>query len=140
MTPAFNHPLHPTPAAALTTNNAGAGPPEAGGNSPAAAPPPRRGSKAKAHTNNAGAGFRQPPQRDPIFRDAKVLLFWCDQQQKEYWLGIPLCRHREGMLNLANGLTVYRVLISASGHGAARGVISNLMLITQSIPFRRSLR
>src|SRR5699024_5830271 len=24
-----------------------------------------------------------PPQRDPIFRDAKVLLFWCDQQQKE---------------------------------------------------------
>src|SRR5699024_5986724 len=33
--------------------------------------------------NNAGAGFRQPPQRDPIFRDAKVLLFWCDQQQKE---------------------------------------------------------
>ena len=25
----------------------------------------------------------QPPQRDPIFRDAKVLLFWCDQQQKE---------------------------------------------------------
>ena len=44
-------------------------------------------------TNNAGAGFRQPPQRDPIFRDAKVLLFWCDQQQKEHWLDIPLCRH-----------------------------------------------
>ena len=35
----------------------------------------------------------QPSQRDPIFRDAKVLLFWCDQQQKEYWLDIPLCRH-----------------------------------------------
>ena len=33
--------------------------------------------------NNAGAGFHQPPQRDPIFREAKVLLFWCDQQQKE---------------------------------------------------------
>ena len=44
-------------------------------------------------TNNAGAGFRQPPQRDPIFRDAKVLLFWCDQQQKEYWLDTPFCRH-----------------------------------------------
>ena len=25
----------------------------------------------------------RPPQRDPIFRDAKVLLFWCDQQQKD---------------------------------------------------------
>src|SRR5699024_3764895 len=35
----------------------------------------------------------QPPQRDPIFRDAKVLLFWCDQQQKEHWLGIPFCCH-----------------------------------------------
>ena len=34
----------------------------------------------------------RPPQRDPIFRDAKVLLFWCDQQQKEYG-SIPLCRH-----------------------------------------------
>ena len=35
-------------------------------------------------TNNAGASlYSRPPQRDPIFRDAKVLLFWCDQQQKE---------------------------------------------------------
>ena len=51
---------------------------------------PRRAGES---TNNAGAGFRQPPQRDPIFRDAKVLLFWCDQQQKEHWLDIPLCRH-----------------------------------------------
>ena len=34
-------------------------------------------------TNNAGPAFRPTPQRDPIFRDAKVLLFWCDQQQKE---------------------------------------------------------
>ena len=25
--------------------------------------------------NNAGAGFRQPPQRDPIFRDAKFFCF-----------------------------------------------------------------
>ena len=33
--------------------------------------------------NNAGPAFRPTPQRDPIFRDAKVLLFWCDQQQKE---------------------------------------------------------
>ena len=36
----------------------------------------------------------RPPQRDPIFRDAKVLLFWCDQQQKEsLFSSIPLCRH-----------------------------------------------
>ena len=30
-----------------------------------------------------GQPYSRPPQRDPIFRDAKVLLFWCDQQQKE---------------------------------------------------------
>ena len=39
-----------------------------------------------------GQPYSRPPQRDPIFRDAKVLLFWCDQQQKEYG-SIPLCRH-----------------------------------------------
>ena len=39
-----------------------------------------------------GRPYGRPPQRDPIFRDAKVLLFWCDQQQKEYG-SIPLCRH-----------------------------------------------
>ena len=44
--------------------------------------------------NNAGASlYSRPPQRDPIFRDAKVLLFWCDQQQKEHWLDIPFCCH-----------------------------------------------
>ena len=41
----------------------------------------------------AEGGLRRPPQRDPIFRDAKVLLFWCDQQQKEYWLDTPFCCH-----------------------------------------------
>ena len=59
-------------------------------------PPPFRTARRGGgfvRNNNAGAGFRQPPQRDPIFRDAKVLLFWCDQQQKEHWLGIPFCRH-----------------------------------------------
>ena len=40
-----------------------------------------------------GQPYSRPPQRDPIFRDAKVLLFWCDQQQKEHWLDIPFCCH-----------------------------------------------
>ena len=40
----------------------------------------------------------RPPQRDPIFRDAKVLLFWCDQQQKEYWFYSSLPPHRMGVL------------------------------------------
>ena len=47
--------------------------------------------EAKAGHRNPGGRYKQcggqpysrPPQRDPIFRDAKVLLFWCDQQQKE---------------------------------------------------------
>ncbi|WP_204245671.1 hypothetical protein, partial [Faecalibacterium sp. An58] len=47
---------------------------------------------AKAGGTQKQCGGRlcsRPPQRDPIFRDAKVLLFWCDQQQKEYG-SIPL--------------------------------------------------
>ena len=47
----------------------------------------------RPHTKQCGGRpYGRPPQRDPIFRDAKVLLFWCDQQQKEYG-SIPLCRH-----------------------------------------------
>ena len=43
-----------------------------------------KGWRAGLDINNAGASlYSRPPQRDPIFRDAKVLLFWCDQQQKE---------------------------------------------------------
>ena len=42
-----------------------------------------RSATERGATNNAGPAFRPTPQRDPIFRDAKVLLFWCDQQQKE---------------------------------------------------------
>ena len=53
-----------------------------------------KGWRAGLDINNAGASlYSRPPQRDPIFRDAKVLLFWCDQQQKEHWLDIPFCRH-----------------------------------------------
>ena len=51
-------------------------------------PPTRAGEVARraGEGNNKQCGgqpFGRPPQRDPIFRDAKVLLFWCDQQQKE---------------------------------------------------------
>ena len=45
-----------------------------------------------------GPAYGRPPQRDPIFRDAKVLLFWCDQQQKEYWFYSSLPPHRMGVL------------------------------------------
>ena len=41
-----------------------------------------KGWRAGLDNNNAGASL-SADQRDPIFRDAKVLLFWCDQQQKE---------------------------------------------------------
>ena len=61
----------------------------------------RRRPKQKQGTATRGVRYKQcggqpysrPPQRDPIFRDAKVLLFWCDQQQKEYWLDTPFCCH-----------------------------------------------
>ncbi|WP_206393111.1 hypothetical protein, partial [Faecalibacterium sp. An121] len=48
----------------------------------------KTGRTQKARPKQKQCGGRlcsRPPQRDPIFRDAKVLLFWCDQQQKEYW-------------------------------------------------------
>ena len=38
--------------------------------------------------NNAGAGFRQPPQRDPIFRDAKFFCFGAINNRRNYWWGI----------------------------------------------------
>ena len=43
--------------------------------------------------NNAGAGFRQPPQRDPIFRDAKFFCFGAINNRRNDWLGIPFCCH-----------------------------------------------
>ena len=51
-------------------------------------PPTRAGEVARragegSNKQCGGQPFGRPPQRDPIFRDAKVLLFWCDQQQKE---------------------------------------------------------
>ena len=71
--------------------------------------------------NNAGAGLRRPPQRDPIFRDAKVLLFWCDQQQKELLVRYFLFAvTSDGCVpGPANGLMVYKPLISAR-YGAPR--------------------
>ena len=50
-------------------------------------PPTRAGEVARrageGNKQCGGQPFSRHPQRDPIFRDAKVLLFWCDQQQKE---------------------------------------------------------
>ena len=54
---------------------------------------PPQGRRGQQQTMRRPVPKNQPPQRDPIFRDAKVLLFWCDQQQKEHWLDIPFCCH-----------------------------------------------
>ena len=50
-------------------------------------PPTRAGEVARRAGVRRPVPKNQPPQRDPIFRDAKVLLFWCDQQQKELLVG-----------------------------------------------------
>ena len=79
--------------------------------------------------NNAGAGFRQPPQRDPIFRDAKVLLFWCDQQQKEYWLDTPLCRHSKRVVPTDRPSLEPIGSYINPGYGATGTAISNFYLV-----------
>ena len=75
-----------------------------------------------------GRPYGRPPQRDPIFRDAKVLLFWCDQQQKEYG-SIPLCRHIGWVfypsVQVVSGTRP--PLISSPGM-VPRGVISNVRI------------
>ena len=74
----------------------------------------------------------RPPQRDPIFRDAKVLLFWCDQQQKEYWFYSSLvlflfaatsdgCFTRARGWSLAPARPLYHLPVWCPG-----GVISNV--------------
>ena len=35
----------------------------------------------------------QPPQRDPIFRDAKFFCFGAINNRRNDWLGIPFCCH-----------------------------------------------
>ena len=60
----------------------------------------------------------QPPQRDPIFRDAKVLLFWCDQQQKELLVRyFPFVVTVKGGARLA-GVSKLASLLHQIQHGA----------------------
>ena len=77
-------------------------------------------------TNNAGPAFRPTPQRDSIFRDAKVLLFWCDQQQKELLVRyFPfVVTSKRVVAESIDGLMVYRPLTSITGHGATGIAIS----------------
>ena len=53
----------------------------------------------RATTNNAGASlYSRPPQRDPIFRDAKFFCFGAINNRRNYWLGISfLLSHRMGV-------------------------------------------
>src|SRR5699024_10981321 len=81
-------------------------------------------------TNNAGASlYSRPPQRDPIFRDAKVLLFWCDQQQKEYWLDTPLCRHSKRVVPTDRPSLEPIGSYINPGYGATGTAISNFYLV-----------
>ncbi len=70
-------------------------------------PVPERGA------NNAGAGFRQPPQRDPIFRDAKFFCFGAINNRRNYWWGISfLSSHEKGGAFEPTGFDACQLLIS----------------------------
>ena len=61
--------------------------------------------------NNAGAGFRQPPQRDPIFRDAKFFCFGAINNRRNYWCGISfLSSQQEGNAKPISVSKTYRLL------------------------------
>ena len=60
--------------------------------------------------------------RDPIFRDAMFLLFWCDQQQKVFHLS----SHRKGCAHMQS-LVAYRHPIIIPGYGATGDVISKFL-------------
>ena len=63
--------------------------------------------------NNAGAGFRQPPQRDPIFRDAKFFCFGAINNRRNYWWGISfLSSHEKGGAFEPTGFYTCQLLIS----------------------------
>ena len=64
-------------------------------------------------TNNAGAGFRQPPQRDPIFRDAKFFCFGAINNRRNNWCFTPyLSSHEKGGAFEPAGFYACQLLIS----------------------------
>ena len=69
-----------------------------------------------------GPAFRPAPARDPIFRDAMFLLFWCDQQQKVFHLS----SHRKGCAH-RQSLVARKHPIIIPGYGATGGVISKIV-------------
>ena len=80
--------------------------------------------------NNAGAGFRQPPQRDPIFRDAKFFCFGAINNRRNYWWGISffVVTVKGGAKPISVSRT-YRLLYQ-SRYGAAEIVISKVLIPT----------
>ena len=77
------------------------------------------GEGSKNTKTMRGPAFRPAPARDPIFRDAMFLLFWCDQQQKVFHLS----SHRKGCAH-RQSLVTHKHPIIIPGYGAPRGVIS----------------
>ena len=63
--------------------------------------------------NNAGAGFRQPPQRDPIFRDAKFFCFGAINNRRNIgWIFLFAVTSDGCLPGSIDGLRAYRPLTS----------------------------
>ena len=71
----------------------------------------RGGAKAPKQTMR-GPAFRPAPARDPIFRDAMFLLFWCDQQQKVFHLSSHRkgCAHRQSLVTRKHLIIKYSMV------------------------------
>ena len=85
-------------------------------------PVPERGA------NNAGAGFRQPPQRDPIFRDAKFFCFGAINNRRNNWCFTPFCRHMKRVEHLNRQILTPASSLYQSWYGVARIAISTFLI------------
>ena len=69
----------------------------------------------RATTNNAGAGLAAGPRRGTLsFVTQKFFCFGAINNRRNYWLGIPLCRHMRGwnIIEPTSRLKTHRFLIS----------------------------
>src|SRR5699024_1011241 len=75
-------------------------------------PVPERGVNKQC----GGQPYSRPPQRDPIFRDAKFFCFGAINNRRNDWLGIPFCCHIGWVFTRAckRSLGICRPLISAA--------------------------
>ena len=70
------------------------------------------GEGSKNTKTMRGPAFRPAPARDPIFRDAMFLLFWCDQQQKVFHLSSHRkgCAHRQSLVTRKHLIIKYSMV------------------------------